>query len=97
MDDKSYEHNLIHDVSCKTLIGAKSLRIKFEKVDRCIRDYDRTKYLVLFGREKHNAILDRIRYLIVLNTGITYVDFHDYAKIKFDAEDDLPLKNTEDA
>ena len=38
------------------MIGAKSLRITFDKVDRLIRDYDGIKYLVLFGSEKYDAI-----------------------------------------
>ena len=32
-----------------------------------IRDYDGTKYLVLFRLEKYDAIYDRIRYLIGLH------------------------------
>ena len=36
-----------------------------------IRFYDGTKYLVFFGREKYNAIYDRIRYVIGLKSGIT--------------------------
>ena len=51
---------MIYDVSYKSLIGAKSLRIMFEKVDGLIRDYDGTKYLVLFGLEKYDAIYERI-------------------------------------
>ena len=33
-----------------------------------------------------------IRYPIGLKSGITYVDSHDYTKIKIDSDDDLPLK-----
>ena len=47
---------MICDVFYESLIGAKSLRITFDKVDRLIRDYDGTKYLVLFGPEKYDAI-----------------------------------------
>ena len=64
MDEKSYENILIFEVSHKTLTEVKPLRIMFDKVDGFIRDYDGTKYLVLFGREKYNAIYDRIRSLI---------------------------------
>ena len=38
------------------MIGAKSLCITFDKVNRLIRDYDGTKYLVLFGSGKYDAI-----------------------------------------
>ena len=34
-----------------------------------IRDYDGTKYLVLFDLKKYNAIYDKIRYLIGLKSG----------------------------
>ena len=69
----------------KTLICAKHLRIRFDRVDGFIdlfRDYDKTKSLVLFGREKYDAIFDRIRYFIGLKSGITYVGSHNDAKSK---------------
>ena len=47
---------MIYDDLYESLIGAKSLRITFDKVDRLIRDYDGTKYLVSFGPEKYDAI-----------------------------------------
>ena len=33
LDEKSYENILVYDISFKTLIGAKPLHIKFDKVD----------------------------------------------------------------
>ena len=44
MDEKSCENVLSYDVLCKALIGAKSLRILFNKIDGFLRDYDGTKY-----------------------------------------------------
>ena len=44
LDEKSDEDILIYDVSYKTLTGATSLRILFDKVDSFIRVYDETKY-----------------------------------------------------
>ena len=73
MGKKSYKNILIYDVSYKSLIGAKSLRIMFEKVDGLIRDYDGTKYLRLFGLEKYDPNYDRIIYFLRLKSGITYV------------------------
>ena len=49
---KSYQNILVHNTSCKTLIDAKPLRIRFDKMDGFIRVYDRTRYLVFFGSEK---------------------------------------------
>ena len=40
MDQKSHENVLIYDILYKNLIGAKSLRIKFNQVDGFIRIYD---------------------------------------------------------
>ena len=52
------ENILIHNVSYKTLYGAKLLRIIF---DGFIRNYDGTKYLILFSSEKVVSILNRIK------------------------------------
>ena len=35
---------LIYDISHKTLIGSKPLRIRFDKIDRIIRIYNGTRY-----------------------------------------------------
>ena len=70
------------------------LRIRFDKINGFIRVYDRTKYLVLFGLEKYDAIYNRIRYPIGLKCGIIYIFSYNYAKIKIDSNDDLPLEKT---
>ena len=59
---------MCYDISYKTLTGTKPLQINFHKEDGSIRDYDGTKYSVLFGLEKSNAIDDRIRCLIGLKS-----------------------------
>ena len=56
LDEKSYETILIYNVLYKTLIGSKPMRIIYNMVDSVIRDYGGTKYLVLFGSERHDAI-----------------------------------------
>ena len=71
----------------------KQLFMIFDKVDGFIRDYDGTKYLVLFSPEKY-IIYNRIRYLIGLKSGIVYVFSYNYAKIESDLGDDLPLEET---
>ena len=55
-DFESYENILVYNILYKVLIGAKSLRIIFDKADGFIRVYDGTRYLVLFGPENYNAI-----------------------------------------
>ena len=56
IDEKSHENILIYDISYKILIGAKPLRTRFDKINGFIRIYDGTRYLVLFGSEKYDAI-----------------------------------------
>ena len=58
------------------------LHIRFDKIDGFIRNYDGTRYLIFFGFEKYAAIYYRIRYLISLKNGITYIFSHYYAKSK---------------
>ena len=75
-------------------MGAKPLCIRFDKINGFIRVYDGTRYLVLVGEEKYDFIYNRIRCLIILKCGITYVISHNYAKIKVDSYDSLPLKKS---
>ena len=92
IDQKSRKNVLIYEISYKTLVGSKPLRIRFDKIDGFIRFYDRTKYLTLFGSEKYDVIYDRIRYLINLKSGITCI-FSDYfTKIKVDSYVFLPVE-----
>ena len=51
---------LVYNISYKTWIDAKPLRIRFDRIDGFIRVYDGPRYLVLFGSEK----CTRNRYLI---------------------------------
>ena len=41
--EKSYENILIYGISYKIFMGAKPLRIRFNKIDRFIKIYDGTK------------------------------------------------------
>ena len=73
------------------MIGTKPLRIRSDKTDGFIRVYDGNRYLVLFVAEKYDFIYNRIKYLTGGKSGITYVVSHNYAKIKVDSYDSLPL------
>ena len=57
--EKLHENILIYDISYKTLIGPKPLRIRFDKIDEFIKIYDRTRLLTLFGSEIYGAIYDK--------------------------------------
>ena len=80
LNEKSYGNIWLFDISCKTLIGSNPLHIMFDKIDGFIRVYDGSRYLVLFGPEKFNAIFNRLN--IGVKSGITYVFSHSYARIK---------------
>ena len=83
---------MIYDISYKNLIDPKPSRMRFDKINRFIIIYDGTRYLTLFRSEKYDAINERIRYLIRLKSGITYIFSHYFAKIKIDSYDSLPLE-----
>ena len=65
------------------------MRISFDQIDGLVRIYDRIIYLTLFGSE---AIYNRIRYLISIKSGITYIFSHYFAKMKVDSYDYLPIE-----
>ena len=93
-DETSYENFLVYNVSYKTLLDAKPLWIIFDKIDGFIRVYDGTRFVVLFGSEKYDFIYNRIRYLKGVKSVITYVDSHNYSRIKLDSYDSLPQEKT---
>ena len=76
------------------MIGAKPLRIRFDKIDGFIRVYNGTRYLVLLCTGKYDFIYNTTRYFIGVKNGITYVISHSHAKIKVDPYDSLPLEKT---
>ena len=76
----------------KILIGAQPLRIRFDRIDEFIKVYDRTRYLVWLGGDKYDFFYNRSRYLIGMTSCITYVIYHNYAKIKVDSYDSLSLE-----
>ena len=47
---------------------------------------------LLHSNEKYNKFFDRIRYLIMLKSNISYVVSHKYTEIKINSIDDLPLE-----
>ena len=73
IDGKLYKNILADNISYKTLIGAKPLRIRSVKVVVFIKDYNLTRYLVLLGPEKSDVIGKKIRYLVGQKSSIAYV------------------------
>ena len=75
-------------------MGAKPLRIMFDKIDRFITIYSGIRYLVLFGSERYDTVYDRIRYLISEKSSITYSISHNFAKIRIDSCNPSPIEKT---
>ena len=92
IDEKSHENILIYDISYKILIGSKSLRARFYKINGFIRINNGTRYLVSFGPKKYDTIYNRTRYLISQKRGMHMFFSHNYAKIKVDSYDSSPLE-----
>ena len=90
LDERSYKNILTHDISCKTFMGAKPLRIRFDKVDRIIKIYNGTRQLELFGPRIYKAIYGRINYLISEKSDANY----NFAGIKIDSYNSLPIEKT---
>ena len=86
----------MYGIPNKTLIGSKPSSIRFDNIDGFIRIYDGIRYLTLFGSEKHDAIYDKIRYLISLKSGFTYIFSHYFIKIKIDSYDSLLIEKNID-
>ena len=78
INKKSKENILVHKMSYKTLICTKPLGIRLSKINRFIRVYNETWYLVLFRAEKYDLICNRIRYLI----GVTNNRSNNYDRIE---------------
>ena len=76
------------------MIGAKPLRLRFDKIDGFIRVYNETRYLVLLCTGKYDFIYKTTRYFIGVKSGIIYVISHSHAKIKVDPCDSLALEKT---
>ena len=74
------------------MIDPKALHMRLYKIDGFIRIYDGTNYLALFDSEKYDAIYNRMRYIISLKSDITYIFSHNFAKIKIDSFDSLPME-----
>ena len=85
---------MVYTILYKTLIDTKPVHIRLDKIDRFIRVYDGTRYLMLFGSKRYEFMYNRIRYLLSVKSGIRYFISHTYAKIKVDTYDSLPLEKT---
>ena len=70
IDKKSFENFLIYGFSYETLIGKNPLHIRLDKVDKFIRIYDGTRYLVLLIPKK---VLSLDQFLIKIKICIVMI------------------------
>ena len=68
------------------------MHIRFDKIDGMIRIYEGTRDLTLFSTKKYDAVYDRIRYLISLESSIKYIFSLYFAKTKVDSYDSLAIE-----
>ena len=61
---ENHENILIYDISYKTSMGAKPLRIRFDKKDGDIKVHDQIRHLVLFDYGSCDKIWDKTKYLL---------------------------------
>ena len=73
-------------------MGAKPLHLKFDKIDGFIKICDGIRYLEIFGCLLYDEIYNRIRYLISGKSGITDTINHNFAKIRIDSYNPLPIE-----
>ena len=68
------------------------MHIWFEKIDGFIKIHNGIRCLVLFASEKYNAIYNRIRYLVSKKSGITDSINNNFARIRIDSYNSLPIE-----
>ena len=56
IDEKACENILVSNISRKTLMSAKLLLLRFDKINGFIKVHDGNRYLVLFGGEEYDFI-----------------------------------------
>ena len=93
LDEQLYENISVYDISCKTSMGLKPFRIRFDKIDGFIRVCgDEFSYLVLFDNELFDKICDNIKYLIREKSGITNSINHNFEEIRIDSYNSLHIE-----
>ena len=89
---KKYRIVLINGISYKTCVGSIPLRIRFDKIDGFIKIYDRTIYLVILGHCSFHKICGSIKYLLSEKSGIADSINYNFARIRTDSYNSLPIE-----
>ena len=75
-------------------MGSIPLPITFNEIGGLIKIYDGIRYLLLFGHRSNDENCDRIKYLISEKSGITDSINHNFARIRIDLYNFLPIGKT---
>ena len=76
----------------KTLMGAKSLCIWFDKIGGFIKTQNGIKRLVLFDYLWFDKICERVKNLINEKSGIRDSINHNFGKIRIDSYSSIPIR-----
>ena len=94
-DNTLLDQKLYKNILYKAFMSAKPLFIRFDKIDGFIKIFNNgIRYLVLFGPGWHDAIYNRIRYLISEKGGIADSINHNFGRIRIDSYNSLPIEKT---
>ena len=89
LEEKSYENILIYNISDKSFVAEKPLRIWFDKIGGFVKINDGFRYLVLL---EHNEIYHQIRYLISGESSIKCSIGYNFTRIRIDSYNSLPIE-----
>ena len=89
LDKNSYKNSLIYNISYKTFMGEKPSHIWFNKIDGFIKIDNVVRYL---GLLKFNEVYERIKFLISEKSGITDSINYNFARIRIDSYNSLPIE-----
>ena len=92
LDKKSYkkiQNVLVYEILYKTFMVKKPMHIRFDKIDAFIKIYDGIIYLVLL---EYSDIYDKIKYLKSGKSGITDNIDRNFARIRIDSYNYLPVE-----
>ena len=90
LDEKSYWK--YYKIKYKNFMAAKPLGIRFNEIDKFMKIYHGTRYLVLLGHIWYDKIGDSIKYLISGKSGITDSINCNFGRIRIDSYNSLPIE-----
>ena len=89
LEEKSYENILIYNISDKSFVAEKPLRIWFDKIGEFVKINDGFRYLVLL---EHNKIYHKVRYLISGESSIKCSISYNFTRTRIDSYNSLPIE-----